>query len=365
MKGLIFSFLAAFMGIVIVWITIPPLIRVVYAKKLFEPFEKRKIHKKIVPSIGGVAIFIGFFLSSFVASNGYTLSEVKYLYPSVILMFFIGLKDDLMILPPKKKLVVQIFTAIMMATIGNFRLTSLSGFLGVDHIGYIWGMLISAFLIVAIVNAFNFIDGIDGLAAGIGIVISAIIGTCFILMQNFTLSVVSFALTGSLITFFGFNVFGDKHKLFMGDTGSLILGVILAGIMLKFIELVPGSDISLLPDYALPFALSVFIIPFIDITRVVFIRLLMKKPIFRPDNNHLHHKLLQYIPNHFFITLIFCGVNLLFVGITLLLIYGKFSTNSIILINVGLGYFFCCVPFKIRNWIKENAIKSHSPSYPD
>lgn len=367
MKGLIFTLLAALLGVIAVTLTIPPLIRVVNAKKLFEPFDHRKIHKTIVPSIGGVSIFIGFTLATFLASDDYNFMEIRYLFPAVVLMFFIGLKDDLMILPPKKKLMVQIAAAAIMAFLGDFRLTGLEGFLGIWSLDYFTGTIISILLIVAFVNAFNFIDGVDGLAASIGIIATSILGVCFIYLQKYSLSVASFAMAGSLLAFAYYNMFGKKYKLFMGDTGSLIVGIFLAGIAIRFIEDAHVSDgrLGMLGHYAPAFLTGLLILPIIDLMRVVFIRIVHKKSPFHPDNNHLHHRLLQIFPSHRKVTLVIAGGNLLVLSFTLLLIYLRLEISNIIWCTLSLGFLLCYLPFKIWQTIREKKMQLPAQTYPD
>jgi len=365
MNGIIFTFLSAIFGLTIVRFTIPPLIRVVNAKKLFEPNDTRKVHTSVVPTIGGVSVYIGFALASFLASDGYSLSEVKYLYPAVLLMFFLGLKDDLLSLSPMKKIMVMIATALMLATIGDFRLHSFYGVFGIWQVDYVAGALVSALLIVGFINAFNFIDGIDGLASGVAIIISSTFGICFLLMERFDLSIVSFALAGSLIMFFRYNVFGTEYKLFMGDTGSLIIGTILAALMFKFVEHAPASGIPILSASAPAFAFGLMIVPVTDLTRIFFIRLLHKKSPFKPDRNHIHHKLLKSFPNHLTVTLIICGVNLLFIVLTLFLITTGMNINYTMALTLLAGHLTAYLPFVVARSIRKHVHIKWLKTYPD
>jgi UDP-N-acetylmuramyl pentapeptide phosphotransferase/UDP-N-acetylglucosamine-1-phosphate transferase len=214
-------------GFALVVIAIPTILRVARAKNLFESIDNRKIHSGTIPSLGGVAIFIGFILSTIIATDGYSFDSLKYIIASVMLMFFIGLKDDLLIISPSKKLIVQIFAGILLITLGNVRFTNLHGIFGLYEIHYLVSILITLFTMLVIINAFNLIDGIDGLASGLAMFAATVFGAWFYLAREIQFSIMSFALVGSLAGFFIFNVFGHKNKLFMGDAGSLIIGLVI------------------------------------------------------------------------------------------------------------------------------------------
>ncbi|HEX7584751.1 MAG TPA: MraY family glycosyltransferase, partial [Prolixibacteraceae bacterium] len=268
--SVIYSIIGFILGFGLVFLTIPPIIRVSIAKHLYDTPNSRKASKVVVPTLGGVAIFIGFILSTIIATDGYNFGELKYLIAAVILMFFIGLKDDMMDISARKKLLVQLSTAIMLIVLGNFRFTNLQGTFGLYEISYPVSFALTLFIMIALINAFNLIDGIDGLASGISILISMVFGTWFLLSGHYEYGITCFSLAGSLIAFFIYNVFGKKHKIFMGDTGSLILGVIMVILVIKFNEF----NINQLAPYAIRNApvvsIGILIIPVIDTLRVFF-----------------------------------------------------------------------------------------------
>jgi UDP-GlcNAc:undecaprenyl-phosphate/decaprenyl-phosphate GlcNAc-1-phosphate transferase len=305
---LILTIGALIIGFLLVMISIPPIIRVANAKHLFEPFDERRIHTKIVPPMGGVAIFIGFTLSSIIATDGISFDALKYIIASVIIMFFIGLKDDLMDISARKKLMVQVFAAVILITLGNVRFTNLHGILGTGEIGYITSIILSIFAMVVIINAFNLIDGIDGLASGLAIIAATAFGTWFFLAGNIQFAILSFALVGSLTGFFIYNVFGHRNKLFMGDTGSLIIGLVISALVVKFNEF----NINLSESYSIKAApavsFAIIIVPLVDTLRVMTIRIYNKTSPFSPDNNHIHHRLLGLVSSHLKVTLIIISI---------------------------------------------------------
>lgn len=344
---LFFSILAFTLGFSIVILSIPAVLRVAREKKLYDSFDERKIHTEAIPPLGGVGIFIGFVLSTIIATDGYTFQSLKYIIAAVILMFFIGLKDDLLNISARKKFGVQLFAAIILITLGDFHLSNLHGLFGFYEINYAVGTVIALFVMVAIINAFNLIDGIDGLASGLGILASFVFGTWFFMAGHIRFAIMSYALTGSLIGFFLFNVFGKRNKLFMGDTGSLVIGMIISALVIKFNEL----NIAKLAPYAIGAApavsFAIVIVPLIDTLRVITIRLSNGKSPFSPDKNHIHHRLLELVPNHLSVTLIIIGANVFMIGLALLFNNISFNINLQFLLIFAIGTLLSFVPSKL------------------
>lgn len=304
---------------ILVITTIPPILRVARAKKLYDAFDERKIHQGSIPPLGGVAIFIGFIVTTILSTNGNNFIVFRYIALAVILLFFIGLKDDLIVIPARKKLVVQILAALLMITFGDVRISNFHGILGIEDIHYSISLLFSLFVIIGIVNAYNLIDGIDGLASGLGILASSFFGVWFCLTGHIQFSIMSFALTGSLSAFFLYNVFGHKNKLFMGDTGSLVLGLLVSVMVIQFNEFSIEKTSSLAIAATPTVSFAVIIIPVIDTLRVMFIRISNGKSPFSPDKNHFHHRLLTVFPSHLMVTLVILSVNVFIIGLALLI----------------------------------------------
>jgi UDP-N-acetylmuramyl pentapeptide phosphotransferase/UDP-N-acetylglucosamine-1-phosphate transferase len=243
----------------------------------------------------------------------------------------------------RKKLVVQIATASMLIVFGNYRFTDLHGVFGIHEINYSISFIITLFTMIALINAFNLIDGIDGLASGISIVISTIFGSWFLLSGHTEYGIMCFSLTGSLAAFFYFNVFGKKHKIFMGDTGSLILGVIMVVLVIKFNEF----NINQQGPYAILNApvvsIGILIIPVIDTLRVFFIRISEHRSPFSPDMNHIHHQFLKLGNSHRRSTAYMVLINLLFIGFTFSL--NRFlNINNLMITIITLGFILAYLP---------------------
>ncbi|WP_175552472.1 MraY family glycosyltransferase [Tangfeifania diversioriginum] len=339
--------LAVFLSFMLVIISIPPILRVAREKKLFDTINNRKIHTTPTPPLGGVAIFIGFVLSTIIATNGYSFESLKYIVASIILMFFIGLKDDLLAISARKKIVVQLFAAMLLILLGNLQITNLHGIFGVYQIHSAIGVLLTLFIILAIVNAYNLIDGIDGLGSGLAIFASSLFGWWFFIVGQFQFAIMSFALTGSLMGFFLFNVFGKRNKLFMGDAGSLVIGLIISAIIIKFNEfnIIKTGQYSVVAAPAVSF--SLVMVPLIDTFRVITIRLWNKKSPFHPDNNHIHHRLLALVPSHLKVTIIIIIANIFLMGFALLLNNLMLNVTFQFLAIFLFGIFLSFVPSMI------------------
>ncbi len=317
------SLISAF---IIVWISVPSIVRVAKNKHLFDEPDERSSHKSNTPILGGLAIFAGFTLSVNLWVDPEQLKGFQYIISAVVVLFFIGIKDDILITAPLTKFAGQIIAALIIVMLGDIRLTNLHGFFGIEDINYYWSFGLSILTIVVIINGFNFIDGIDGLSASIGIITLGAFGYWFLSINEFQYVILSVSLAGALFAFFLYNVFGEENKIFMGDTGSLIIGLILSVMVIHFNELnIDKTNIyAIYPAPAVSF--GVLIIPLFDTMRVVFIRIFTGKSLHEADKNHLHHQLLELGLNHIQVTMIISVVNVFF-------IYLVFSLSSFISIR--------------------------------
>ena len=294
-------------------ISIPSLIKVARIKKLYDEPDQRKNHSCVIPTLGGVAIFAGFITALCFFTWPADFFQMKFIISAVLIMSFIGIKDDIVSIPVNKKLISQFVVAFILVYWGNIRLTSFYGMFGIYQVPFIASFLLSIFAILFITNSFNFIDGIDGLAASIGIVVSTAYGVWFYFIRDNAMSVLAFSLVGPLIGFLRYN----KHpsRMFMGDTGSLLLGIVISILTIKFIEINRVNWRS--PQYVIAspaVALGILLIPTFDTIRVVFIRILNKKSPFTADRNHIHHLLRDIGLSDNYIVVILSTFNILFIA---------------------------------------------------
>lgn len=315
----IFLFISSIIiSFLITFISIPSIVAVAKAKNLVSEPNGRTSHFQNTPTLGGIAIFSGILITLLILSDVRLYPSIQYIIPGVIILFFIGLKDDILSISWKKKLIGQISASLIIILLGDIRFTSLHGCFGIYEINYFFSVLITLFVIIAIINCFNLIDGIDGLCAGIAIMASVVLGIWFFLTKNYEFVLLSSVITGSLIAYFYFNVFSKKNKMFMGDTGSLIIGFFMAVLAIKFNE----HNVGLNSIYAIKSApavsIGILFVPLFDTLRVFAIRIYRNSSPFKADRGHVHHKLLKLVKTHFQATLILLSVNFLFIVIVYL-----------------------------------------------
>jgi len=295
-----------------------------------------------VPTLGGMAIFSGLLLASLLWVDRSQCPNLQYIMASLLVVFFIGLKDDILIIAPLTKLYGQIFAALIIVVLGNLHFTNLHGFYQITEIPDWLGMGLSIFVILVITNAFNLIDGIDGLSSGLGILISSTFGIWFYLAGFLQQSIISFALSGALLAFFRFNVFSKTKKIFMGDTGSLILGLMISILVIEFNERNIINDHPF-PVYSAPsVSFGILIIPLFDMLRVMFIRVMTGKPIFFPDKNHIHHQLLKLGLGHKKAAFIIIFVNLAF--IIFVFTFNQISIRRLLLVILLMAMALSYIP---------------------
>ncbi|MFK7808698.1 MAG: glycosyltransferase family 4 protein [Saprospiraceae bacterium] len=308
MIELFLGFLTAF-GIVL--ISTPVLIKVAKIKHLVDdPTEDRKIHHRSVPTIGGIMIFAGTIISYALwfpspnvldFSSNYSvwsaLEEFKYLVACMFILFFMGVKDDIIGMSPSKKLFIHIVVAIILVVVADIRISNFQGLFNLETIPESASIILSIFSYIVIVNAINLIDGVDGLAAGVGAIAALAFACWFFLTKDTPATVLALALAGALTGFLVFNF--SPAKIFMGDSGSLIIGLVLYVMAVRMIEF----DTRFLPErltgVSKPvLAMAILCYPLIDTLRVFVIRILKGKSPFSADKNHIHHKLLSFGFSH-------------------------------------------------------------------
>lgn len=355
------SFVVSFF---IVLISIPSIVTVAHLKRLCDEPGRRKSHHRAIPNLGGMAIFAGVVIALGLFADFSKVVEFRLLIVSMVIIFFIGIKDDILIIAPDKKLIGEIIATLIIVLIGNVRLTSLQGFMGVHEIPYLVSVILTCFVFIVIINGFNLIDGIDGLASGIGIVLSVFFCIWFYLVGNIQYAILSATVTGALIAFFRFNVYGKKNKIFMGDTGSLLLGLFMSVIAVKFNEFNVGytGPYAIMAAPAVSF--GVLIVPLFDTLRVFIIRIARKQSPFRPDKNHVHHLLLKMGFTHIGATIRIVSVNIIFIALALSL--QTLGIFKLMLINLAVAAVFSFIPelfrrkHKVRQLVHEFNTHAHA-----
>ena len=337
--GFLFSF-------AITYFSIPTIIKISRRKNLMDEPSTRSSHLRKIPNLGGIAIF--FSLGVCAPIFAYELFDrYKFLFASLIILFFIGVMDDIMVLRAYKKLLVQILVSSLMVVGSDVRIRSLFGVFGFYEINYYVSVIFSIFTFVILINAFNLIDGIDGLAGSYTIVTSALFGASFYRLgePNAPLVIFCTIIIAACVGFLIFNL-SDKRssKIFMGDTGSMILGFLLAFTGLSFIEIfIAKRDAIYYHLQSAPvIAVAILILPIIDTLTVIITRIYHGKSVLSPDKNHIHHKVINLGITHRRSTTYIITYYMFIVGIAYFLRH--INVNLLLLIIVSVGFLGAYLP---------------------
>lgn len=314
---------------IITLIAVPTIIKLADEKGLFDVPDSRKLHTKAIASLGGVGIFIGFSLSLLLTISTRQNPEFQYFFAALLLTFFLGLKDDILILSAVKKFLGQIAAAAIIIHLGGIRIDSMHGFLGIYNLPEIISYLLSYMTIIVIVNAFNLIDGIDGLAGSLGVLTTAVFGIYFSMANMHDYALLSFSFTGALFAFLVFNY--HPAKIFMGDSGSLVLGLLNAILVIKFITVADTTAGTFPITSSVAIGFSILMIPLLDTLRVFSVRIFRGRSPFSADRNHIHHLLLDHGLNHSQVTYVCLGTNILFI---VLAYFGRSIGSTILLCSM-------------------------------
>ena len=281
-------------------------------KNLTAKVDERSSHTSDVPNIGGIGIIAGIYIVtlslSFFILNYDESKFIIALFISLLVLLFIGFKDDMLGLSAMAKLFTEIGTATAFIILTDCRLDNFYGLFGIYEINYFISIILSIFIFVVTINSYNLIDGIDGLASGYGII--AMIAFLFLSLStnNLVGLILCVTIIGSLAGFLKFNLSKGKRKIFMGDTGSLVVGFLISVIVL--INLSSKNDYSQISNNIPVLVLSILSYPYIDTLRVMFIRKKNRKRFFEPDKNHIHHKLINAGISHISSSMIILSVYL-------------------------------------------------------
>ena len=294
-----FSLTAAFaISFLITFYGIPSVVKIARIKNLYDIPGTRTSHFVPIPRLGGSMVFAGVIISSVLFTGMEKAFELKYIIAGLLILFFIGLKDDIITLQPYKKAIGQFIASFIIVFFGGIKVAFNYPESSIVDFNFLLSILISIGIFLTLINSMNFIDGIDGLAAGVGIIASLSFVTWFILNSQISFAVICFALTGSLMAFLWYNLFSRDFKIFLGDTGSMVIGFLLAVFLIRFLDLNFHGPVMKTTEIAPSIALAILIVPVFDIFRIVFLRIIHGKSPFSADNNHIHHQVLQLAGSH-------------------------------------------------------------------
>jgi len=335
----IFTTIIAFLvGLLIM----PSIIKVIKSKDLLDVPGGRKIHKEAVPSMGGIGIVSAMIMGMLFSLNFEEWVEIRFLMVGVGVMFVLGIGDDLVELTPIQKLIGQIFAIMVVVILGDIRISSFYGFLGIEELPLWLSYVLTSFALIGLTNAFNLIDGLDGLAGTLSLITFMFLGGWFLATGFPLYGVIALAASGGILSFLVYN--WHPAKIFMGDTGSLTLGFLMATLSVLFVE-VNGT---MLPDsYELKFhapitaGLAMVLVSCFDTLRVLVKRVSRGRHPMAADKSHVHHFLMRMNLRHDQVACVLGGIKVAFLG--LVIGFSAFSDNVLLPTVIGSVVVLCLV----------------------
>lgn len=342
MYDIILSFITAFL---LVFLAIPSIINIARVKHLYDLPDARKSHEEAVPTLGGVAIFAGVIFSIILWTPFDVFGDLQYILCAFVIIFLIGAKDDILPMSPSRKLLGQVFACFILVFKAQVRLTSFYGVFGIYELPEVASILVSMFTILVIINAFNLIDGINGLTGSLATLISITLGIWFFLIDRVDLAIIASSLAGATIAFLRYNI--TPARIFMGDTGSMLIGLISAILVIEFIEVHADIQGSPFAFRAVPaVAVGILILPLFDTLRVFVLRIFRGRSPFTADRNHIHHLLIDLGLSHMQATMILLAVNA-FIIVLVVMLQGL-GNLRLLLLTLLIASLLSAIPYLIR-----------------
>ena len=320
------------------YIAIPKIIDFSHKYRLADVAGIRASHEGSIPVFGGIAIFLGIIFSLLF---WWELENSQFIIASLFIVFFTGVIDDLLTLSPFKKIIGQIIAILILIYLADISIYSMHGVLGIYELPNVVSALFTVFVVVVIINGVNLIDGVDGLASGVALIASFAFGAISLLMNQYDMAILAFTLMGSLLGFLKYNL--HPAKIFMGDTGSLVVGLILSVLAINIIKsgLIIGS--IQLPNKGPLLAIAFLAIPLFDSLRVFIARLIKGRHPLQPGRGHIHHALLTLGFGHRLTSFILYNFSIFLICLSYFLL--DFNINSAIAVLAFVAYLFLLIPF--------------------
>lgn len=333
--NILFAFLTSF---VTTYVAIPKVIFFADKYRLSDVPGERASHERSIPIFGSIAIFSGFIFSLLFWAE---LDKIQFLVVSFLIIFFVGVIDDLLGLTPYKKLIGQIISILIVIYLADIKIDNMHGVLGIHQLSDLSATLFTTFVVVVIINGFNLIDGVDGLAAGLGALSSFLFGLLTLFMGQFDIAIISFSLMGSLLAFLKYNF--HPARIFMGDSGSLVVGMILSILAINSVKHGLVFEIISFPNKGPLLAIGFLAIPLFDSLRVFLVRIRNGKNPLYPGREHIHHALLDLGLGHKRTSGALYLLSFLLIIITYFLL--ALNINFSIAILAFISYLILIIPF--------------------
>jgi UDP-GlcNAc:undecaprenyl-phosphate GlcNAc-1-phosphate transferase len=328
-QNLIYACLTAFLMVIF---SIPSILTIAKEKHLYDEPSERKRHVVKTPRLGGLAIFVSFIFAIALWGQFEKVKELQFILAALLLLFFSGLKDDIIVIAPIKKLAAQVIASGIILFKTNLLISSFHGVFGIHELPLAVAYFITLFTLIVVCNAYNLIDGADGLAGSLGLVVCVSFGSLFTINNDLEWAMIAFTLAAALLGFLFYNF--QPAKIFMGDAGSLIVGFMLALFSIHFLEMnIQNFGYTDRMNASPGMVIAILIVPLYDTLRIFILRIKQKKSPFHADHNHLHHQLMKLGLNHRQIALSLSFINIGFIVLAWLI--QKHSAHSVTLV-IGL-----------------------------
>lgn len=289
----------------------PRLVKIALLKNIVDNPDARKLQRTPVPVLGGVAVFFGVVIAIGCMSSVVDCSGLPVVIMAMMAMLYTGTMDDILSLSPGLRFVIEIVVVLLLIFVGGYCIDDFHGLWNIGRFSYWYAVPLTVVAVVGIINAINLVDGVNGLSSGYCIMACLIFGTLFFLAGEAPMTILAAVSVGALIPFFLHNVFGKTSKMFIGDGGTLVMGVVMSVFVIAILQ--NGSRVAAYvnPNVGLvPFTLAVLSVPVFDTLRVMSTRILKGTSPFRPDKTHLHHMFIDLGCSHVATTLAILGVNM-------------------------------------------------------
>ena len=336
--NIFYSFISA---LLICYIAIPKLIYFAQKLKLLDTAGDRSSHKVSTPFFGGIAIFTGVICSLLLWSDN--VENIQFILLSILIVFIVGLIDDLRAISALKKLIGQILATLVLIFLGDLQIDSMHGVLGVHDLPIWASVSFTIFVVIVIINGFNLIDGIDGLAGGLGLISSLSFGVIALIIGQVDIALIAFSLSGALVGFLRFNIF--PARIFMGDTGSLVVGMILSVLAINCIKYGLVNENYSLPQIGPLLAISFLAVPLFDSLRVFIVRAINGNGTLTAARDHVHHAFIDLGVGHKYTSLILFSVSAIIIVLTFLLIKLNININISIAVLAVFSYALWLIPY--------------------
>lgn len=329
------SFIASLLSVM--WIH-PRIVRIARDKNIVDNPNARKLQAIPIPVLGGVAVFFGIIIGLAFTSEQAGCMTLLPVIISMMIMLYTGTMDDIIGLTPGLRFLLEIGVVVILICTTHMHINNFHGLWGVHYVTEAVAIPLTIFAAVGIINSINLIDGVNGLSSGYCILASAVFGTFFYITNNAPMVVLATVSAGSLIPFFLHNVFGKKSKMFIGDGGALVMGLIMSTFVVNTLTSEDTALTDIDPSFGLiPFTLAVLIIPVADTLRVMLTRIMRGTSPFHPDKTHLHHLFIGLGFSHAGTTIMILLLNAIIIAAQYLTWKLGGSINVQLYVVIGLG----------------------------